>query len=250
MYSMPIKQAGPGQPVATTRLSAKRKAALNPSEYTSALIQGLHMQAAFVQGRDVLEVGSGSGVVLATMARLGAKSVTGVDVEADAVLASRELLQDLGFGEITDVHCGDMWSPFVGRRFGVIAANLPHFPMPGDAVPGRLPSWSAGGFDGRRLLDPFLKGLDRHLTDDGQAIITHNGFLDLERTRAMVAQDGFEVRELITAMVFIPPDKLARMTESVLLAAKGVSIHRYGPHAFGEVKILEVSRRAGGMERG
>jgi len=249
MYSAPKMHAAPDKPVASARLPAKRKAALNPSEYTSALIQGLHMQAAFVRDRDVLEIGSGSGVVLATMARLGARTVTGVDVEADAVVASRELLQDLGFGDIAEVCCGDMWAPFVGRRFDLIAANLPHFPMPGDAVPGRLPSWSAGGFDGRRLLDPFLKGLGRHLTEDGRAIVTHNGFLDLERTRALVAQDKLEVRELITAMVFIPPDKLARMTEAVLLAAKDVSIHRYGPYAFGEVKILEVSRRAGSPEQ-
>ena len=52
-----------------------------------------------------------------------------------------------------------MWLPVAGRRFDLIVANLPHFPMERSDVPGRLPTWSAGGTDGRALLDPFLEGL-------------------------------------------------------------------------------------------
>ena len=60
-------------------------AALRPSEYTAALIQVLHARADSVRGAKVLEIGSGSGVVLAALGELGAASLCGIDIEEDAV---------------------------------------------------------------------------------------------------------------------------------------------------------------------
>ena len=60
-------------------------AALRPSEYTAALIQVLQAKAALVRGAKVLEIGSGSGVVLAALGELGAASLCGIDIEEDAV---------------------------------------------------------------------------------------------------------------------------------------------------------------------
>jgi hypothetical protein len=53
------------------------------------------------------------------------------------------------------------------RKFDLIAANLPHFPMQAVSFGSRTPSWGCGGLDGRRFLDPFLKGLQDHLDRDG-----------------------------------------------------------------------------------
>ena len=68
-------------------LSSAREslAVLRPSEYTAALIQVLQAEAASVRGATVLEIGSGSGVVLAAVAALGAATVCGIDIEQDAV---------------------------------------------------------------------------------------------------------------------------------------------------------------------
>ena len=62
--------------------------ALRPSEYTASLIQGLRDRSGWICGVDALEMGSGSGVVLATLGELGAASLCGVDIEAAAVTAS------------------------------------------------------------------------------------------------------------------------------------------------------------------
>jgi methylase of polypeptide subunit release factors len=135
-----------------------------------------------------------------------------------------------------------MWSPVAGRRFDLIVANLPHFPMERSDVPGRLPSWSAGGTNGRALLDPFLEGLDAHLAADGRAIITHNGFVDLDCSCEILAGFGLSLGVALTTLVYIPEDKLSRMTVSVLAVQDGRSIHRYGPYAFGEMHIVEIAR--------
>jgi methylase of polypeptide subunit release factors len=216
-------------------------AALRPSEYTAALIQVLQFKPC-VRGATVLEIGSGSGVVLAALGELGAASLCGIDIEEDAVTSGMLLLAELGHGEMAEFYLGDMWLPVLGRRFDLIVANLPHFPMERSDVPGRLPTWSAGGTDGRALLDPFLEGLAGHLKTDGRAIITHNGFVGLDRSREVLAGHGLELSVALTTLVYIPDEKLARMSRSALAVEDGLTIRRYGPHAFGEMHIVEITR--------
>jgi release factor glutamine methyltransferase len=219
-------------------------AALRPSEYTAALIQVLRARGAWVRGANALEIGSGSGVVLAALGALDAASLCGIDIESEAVASSTLLLRGLGHGENARMHHGDMWLPVTGRRFDLIAANLPHFPMEAGEFAGRLPSWSSGGPDGRRLLDRFLDGLAAHLAPGSRAIITHNAFVDLELSRAMVARDGLSLRVAMTVLIQISSEKLALMTRSILCFEEGRSIYRYGPYAFAEMHIVEIGAAA------
>jgi release factor glutamine methyltransferase len=234
-----------GKPkLVSERPSTLALAALRPSEYTAALIQVLKTRADLVRGSTTLEIGSGSGVVLAAVASLGASSLCGIDIEEDAVVSGMLLLAELGHGKTSELYLGDMWLPVAGRRFDLIVANLPHFPMERSDVPGRLPTWSAGGSSGRALLDPFLEGLPEHLAEGGRAIITHNAFVDLERSREIVARSGLVLRIALTTLVYIPDEKLSRMSGSALAAHDGRTIHRYGPYAFGEIHIVEIARPA------
>jgi len=228
----------PGQASEHCRLAAV--AALRPSEYTSALIQVLRARAEWANGANVLEIGSGSGVVLAALGALGAASLCGIDIEEEAVESGALLLRQLGHGNNAHLHHGDMWLPVAGRRFDLIAANLPHFPMEHGGFAGRLPSWSSGGPSGRSLLDRFLNGLAAHLAPGGRAVITHNAFVDLDLSRSLVSQSGLSLRIALTVLVNIPSDKLSLMTRRVLCAEEGRSIHRYGPYAFAELHIVEI----------
>lgn len=235
MFSKPRLVADAGSGLA--------RAALRPSEYTAALIQVLRCRADLVKGANVLEIGSGSGVVLAALGELGASSLCGIDIEEDAVSCGILLLDGLGHGELAEFHQGDMWQPVGERRFDLVVANLPHYPMTDAEVPGRLTTWSAGGPDGRRLLDRFLQGLIHHLAPAGRAFITHNAFVGVERSRSLTAAAGLTFQIVYTALVNVPSDKLAHMTRSVLAAAQGHSIHCYGPYAFAEVHIVEMARQ-------
>ena len=215
-------------------------AALRPSEYTAALIQVLQANHALVDGKCVLEIGSGSGVVLAALGDLGASSLCGIDIEEDAVAAGMLLLDGLGHGKLAEFHQGDMWRPVATRRFDLVVANLPHFPMFDGHLPGRLQTWSAGGIDGRRLLDPFLEGLGQHLAPGGRAFITHNGFVGVDRSRDILARSGLALKVVLTTLVNMSDEKLACMTENVLADELGHTIHRYGPYAFAEVHVVEI----------
>jgi release factor glutamine methyltransferase len=214
--------------------------ALRPSEYTAALIGVLRRRGAWARGAHILEIGSGSGVVLAALGELGAASLCGVDIESDAVRSSTMLLDQLGYGGSATVLEGDMWKPLGGRRFGLIAANLPHFPMVSRDFSGRLPTWSFGGPDGRMVLDRFLMGLPTHLAPGGRAIITHNAFVNLSQSQSIADRVGLSLRIVTTLMVHIPPEKLEVMTRAILRIEDGRTIHRYGPYTFGELNIVEI----------
>lgn len=214
-------------------------AALRPSEYTAALVQVIRSEPSRVRGARVLEIGCGSGVVLAVMAGLGAVSLCGVDIEKDAIATGRSLLGELGHD--AEIHQGDMWQPVAGRRFDLIVANLPHFPMDHFEVAGRLPTWSSGGIDGRELLDPFLEGLADHFAANGRALITHNAFVDVERSRQLLRRHGLAMHIVRTVLVHVAKEKIDLMTPSILEAEEGRSIHRYGPHVFADMHIVEIA---------
>ena len=206
-----------------------------PSEYTALLIQGLRL-AGGIDGADVLEIGVGSGVVLAALAALGARRMSGVDIEAGAIARAAALVPGAHLRQ------GDMWTPFRGRRFDLICANLPHFPSEEMHVAGRLASWSVGGADGRRLLDELLDGLSGQLAANGRAVVTHNAFVGLEQSRARLRRHGLSLRPLLTSLVHIPADKFADMTPSVQAGFLGSAIQHYGGEAFGEVHVVEIAR--------
>jgi release factor glutamine methyltransferase len=213
-----------------------------PSQYTAALLHVLRLHAEWVRGARVLEIGCGSGVLLAAAGTLGAAALCGVDVEPAAVAATRRLLQGLDPDAEVEVHQGDLFAPVDGRRFDLIVANLPHFPMETAALGDRLPSWSSGGADGRSLLDPFVAGLGGHLTPSGRAVIAHNAFVDLDATKTAASRQGLRVGVAATVLVDLPPPKLARMTPGVLRREAGRSIHLYGGLAFGEILVLTIGR--------
>jgi release factor glutamine methyltransferase len=216
-------------------------AALRPSEYTGALIQVLRAAPHRIVGANVLEIGSGSGVVLAALGALGAASLCGVDIEREAVAAGTRLLDELGHGPAAQFHHGDMWQPVKGRRFDLIVANLPHFPMTHGKFAGRRPSWSYGGADGRKLLDPFLEGLAGHLSASGRGVITHNAFVGLEESREILRRHGMGLAVASSVLVHIPADKAELMTTGILDAEEGRSIHRYGPYIFADMHIVEIA---------
>ena len=138
--------------------------ALRPSEYTAALIQVLRAEAGRcprrARARDRLAAAASCWRRWARWARPRSAASTSSRMPSPP---GTLLLGELGHGATAELHRGDMWQPVAGRRFDLIVANLPHFPMEPVEVAGRLPTWSAGGADGRCLLDPFLEGLAEHL---------------------------------------------------------------------------------------
>jgi len=213
-----------------------------PSEYTALLLHALQTRARHLVRGAVLELGVGSGLLLSAMGNLGATRLVGTDIDHRALAAARDLLAEQG--QTAELLAGDIWQPLQGRCFALIVANPPQFPMTTMALRDRAPSWSDGGYDGRRVLDPLLRGLRAHLEEGGHALLAHNAFLGLARTRELLAEQGLCHRRLGSALVPLSPEKRAIMAPAVVAGAQRGTLHQIGGHCFARVDILMIAARA------
>ncbi len=138
-------------------------------------------------GARVLDLCAGSGVLAIAAAKLGAASVTAVDVSHRAVVAARlnGLLNGVGVEGIR----GNLFAPLEGRRFDFIVSNPPYVP----SADGRLPrrglarAWEAGP-QGRAFLDPICQEAPAYLASGGVLLLVHSSLCgETETTEALRA---------------------------------------------------------------
>ena len=87
-------------------------------------------------GAAVCELGTGSGAIsLALASERPDLTVVGIELSPDALKWAELNLKTLAFPNATFLH-GDLFGPVAGRRFDLVAANLPYIP---DGDRGKLP---------------------------------------------------------------------------------------------------------------
>ncbi|MEP1930609.1 MAG: methyltransferase [Roseibium sp.] len=212
----------------------------SPTEYTSMLLGHLQENVNQIADRNVCEIGTGNGVVALQAALLGAGSVTVSDVERSAIDFVSASFAQLPQGA-ADVNylLGPLWEPHGTNQYDLILANLPHFPTRALTLPGRLPSWSMGGDDGRNLLDPFLEGLPQHLAPGGTAVFTHNCFIGIEQTRNYLRTQGLSLQTCRETIVHLSPLKASALTHGP--GGYGNEVFTLGQHIFARVCLAVAS---------
>jgi HemK-related putative methylase len=136
------------------------------------------------RGTRVLDVGTGSGIVGLYAASLGAAACA-VDLNPAAVRAARAnaMMNRLPL----DVREGDLFAPFAGERFDVVAFNPPFFQRP----QGGVLEMALSDGPGLPTLARFLADLPTMLAPEGVALIAGSTNGALETMRAMY--DGWSV---------------------------------------------------------
>jgi methylase of polypeptide subunit release factors len=211
-----------------------------PSEYSGLLMQALRSRAdTFARGAG-LDMGMGSGVLLATLGLLGIERLVGVDIDPAAISASSEMARSLGLLGRTRLLQGSLWEPLGDETFDVVVTNLPNFAATEPSDPDHSRFWSMGGADGRRVIDPFLAGLRRHLNPGGVAFMTHNVFAGLAETAAILAGQGLSARPILATTTLLHPMKSTLMSPVVRAKYDGSAMRRLGPYEFADVQVLEI----------
>jgi release factor glutamine methyltransferase len=188
------------------------------AEGDTQLLIDVTREGGYVRGRDVLDVGTGSGALALAAARSGASSVTAVDLSLRSVAATW-LNSRLHRARVT-VHRGDLFGPVAGRRFGLVMANPPYVP----AASARLPRhamgrcWDAGP-DGRVLIDRICAGVPHVLAPGGDVLLVHSAVCDVDLTLAALERSGLVPRVVATATVPFGPVMRAR---AAMLEARGL----------------------------
>ena len=107
------------------------------------------------------DIGTGTGVIAALLARRGVPQVVGTENDARALACARENIARLVLNERVDIVEADLFPP---GKADLIVCNPPWVPARPSA-----PIERAIYDDGGAMLNGFLQGLAAHLNPDGQA---------------------------------------------------------------------------------
>jgi release factor glutamine methyltransferase len=171
---------------------------------------------------DVLDLCTGSGFLAITAAKLGARSVTAVDISRRAVAAAR---MNAALNRVrVQVRRGHLFYDLPDEaRFDVIVTNPPWLPAASDALPpgGLKRAWDAGR-SGRVLLDRICRESASLLRPGGLLLTVHGSICGTAETEALLVAQGLKVS--------IPARKVLPMTELIReRAAALVGLGAWGP---------------------
>lgn len=174
---------------------------------TQLLIQVMHR--GYAEGRQVLDLGTGSGALAIAAAQAGSASVTAVDLSLRSLMATK--LNSWLHGVSVRVARGDLFEPVAGRQFDLVVANPPYVPSESAELPRHRKArcWDAGP-DGRELVDRICSGVTDVLSPGGDVLLVHSELTGTERTFEAFAAAGLEPRILARASIPFGPVLLAR----------------------------------------
>ena len=165
------------------------------------------------------DIGTGTGVLAAVLARRGVARVVATDVDARALECARENIQRLGLTDRVDVVHADL---FPESRAVLIVCNPPWIP----ARPSSSMESSVYDPDGR-MLHGFLAGLPEHLEPDGEGwlilsdLAEHLGL----RTRAQLLAEFEGAGLRVVGRIDVPPRHPRAADESdPLFAARAAEV--------------------------
>lgn len=132
----------------------------------------------------VLDVGTGSGYVAATVREETHATIIGTDVNPHACQQAREKGCAVIRTDLVSGVCGP---------FDAVLFNPPYLPTDSETEQDDWMEFAlSGGSDGRAVIDRFLDNVGRVLTDDGRLYLLASTLTGLDTVRARAATNGFE----------------------------------------------------------
>ncbi|MEE3490532.1 MAG: HemK2/MTQ2 family protein methyltransferase [Methanobrevibacter sp.] len=163
-----------------------------PAEDSYLLADNLEIK----EGQNVLEIGTGSGIVAMYASRLTDK-ITVTDINFDACELARKNFEDNDIKNI-EILFGNLFEPVKNRKFDVILFNTPYLPTEdGDVIDDTLNYAFDGGLNGRKVIDMFLNEVGNHLNDGGIVQMIQSSLSGNEETLQKFDEMGFiaEIKE-------------------------------------------------------
>ena len=147
------------------------------------LVSTTPLPAACAASSVAFDIGTGTGVLAAVLARRGVERVIATDLDARALACARENVRQLGLSDRIEVVQADL---FPEGRAALVICNPPW-------IPGRPSSPMENGiYDPEsRMLRGFLRGLPEHLEPGGEGWLILSDLAELLnlRTRAMLLEE-------------------------------------------------------------
>jgi len=160
-------------------------------------VAGLVAQAPLPSRALAFDIGTGSGVLAAVLARRGVQRIVATDLDPRAVACARENVERLGLGPRVETRLADL---FPEGRAPLVVCNPPWIPaQPTSSLERAVYDPDSG------MLRAFLAGLAAHLEPDGEGwlllsdLAEHLGLRSRAELLAAVAAGGLKVAGRIDA---------------------------------------------------
>ena len=146
-----------------------------------------------VKGRNVLDVGCGSGIQIKAVLKGGAKSVAGIDVDERSLAFCK--------GKGLSVLKSDLFEN-VKRRFDLIVFNPPYLPddKREDSTSKKA---TTGGKKGDEIIVRFLSEVGEHLEKEGIVLLVVSSLTPKEEIERVMKKEGFRKRILCCERFFM-----------------------------------------------
>ncbi len=169
-----------------------------------------------VNNKTVLDIGCGTGIQSINALKKGAKLVVGIDINPLAVKLSLKNARlnncdlkrifffesDL-FSRMPDILNELSEKGYNIKDFDVILFNAPYLPTSEDEKLNDVLNYSFdGGFDGRKVLDKFIKEVGKYLSNDGIVQIVQSSLTDEGKTYKMLDKYGFKGKKVDSIKFF------------------------------------------------
>ena len=157
-----------------------------PAEDSYLLAENLEVE----NGKSVLEIGTGSGIVAMYASKLTDK-VTATDINFDAIQLAESNFKANNIDNV-ELLFGNLFEPVKDRKFDVILFNTPYLPTEeGEVIEDNLNYAFDGGLNGRKVIDLFLNEVKNHLNDDGIVQLIQSSLSDNDETLNKLDELGF-----------------------------------------------------------
>ena len=165
------------------------------SEYFAEFIDGLDLE-----GKNVADVGTGSGILALAAARAGAAHVLALDINPNATQSALENAQLNGFGDRVTSACMNLLSDLPpSPTFDVILSSPPkHAGEPRDLADR---GWHAGP-QYRDVADLFRQARER-LKSDGRLYVMVSSDSDLDLFSRLIKEAGFRARLVVERSFYV-----------------------------------------------
>ena len=157
-----------------------------PAEDSYLLAENLEVE----NGKSVLEIGTGSGIVAMYASKLTDK-VTATDINFDAIQLAESNFKANNIDNV-ELLFGNLFEPVKDRKFDVILFNTPYLPTEeGEVIEDNLNYAFDGGLNGRKVIDLFLNEVKNHLNDGGIVQLIQSSLSDNDETLNKLDELGF-----------------------------------------------------------
>lgn len=156
-------------------------------------------------GSSVLEIGTGSGAVILSLAKSGKTfgKLIAVDIEPSAIEAAKKNAKANGMSSVHFLQ-SDLFSGLSANdKFDWILFNPPYLPTSKmDKVKGSLNSALSGGPDGLRVVRRFLAEAGPHLAPSGKILLIISSLQQKEKLEALLQKHHFTYHSLSSKSFF------------------------------------------------